>query len=271
MHLRTHAGRTMNLDELVQSIVTLLNQGTVLPLARFFDHLNASHRSVLYILLATATAFGFLLGRRGRTGRGSVPRSLGDWRVPKFQNSGEELVTRVLSHFGPPNYHLLNHVTLRMADGTTQVDHVLVSRFGVFIIETKDYNGWIFANAAGATWTHVFHKKKFKFQNPILQNYRHVRAVQELLSFLPPNAVRSLVVFTGHGQFKTEIPDGVLEIDRLAEFLCQQATVVMSQNRLEFCVGRLETARLAISGQTDLEHVRSLERRFAGHERVHQQ
>jgi hypothetical protein len=65
-----------------------------------------------------------------------------------FQNHGEALLSRVaLTNFGPPDYHLMNHVTLQMNDGTTQVDHILVSRFGVFVIETKDYKGWIFANA----------------------------------------------------------------------------------------------------------------------------
>jgi hypothetical protein len=34
----------------------------------------------------------------------------------------------------------------------------------------------------------------------------------------------------------------------------------MSVNRMQFCVGRLETARLAITAQTDLEHIRNLER-----------
>ena len=45
----------------------------------------------------------------------------------------------------------MNHVTLRMDGGTTQVDHILVSRFGVFVIETKDYSGWIFANESELT------------------------------------------------------------------------------------------------------------------------
>lgn len=42
-----------------------------------------------------------------------------------------------------------------MDDGTTQVDHILVSRFGVFVIETKDFSGWIFASATDRTWTQV--------------------------------------------------------------------------------------------------------------------
>ena len=171
-------------------------------------------------------------------------------------------MSRVLQEkFGPPDYHLMNHVTLQLADGTTQVDHILVSRFGVFVIETKDYTGWIFGNANQANWTQVLYRSKFRFQNPIFQNLRHVRAVQGLLDFLPPAAIESVVVFTGEARFKTEVPEGVFSLPGLIDYLNEQSQEVMSLNRMQFCVGRLETARLAISGETDIEHVESLERR----------
>ena len=183
--------------------------------------------------------------------------------MPTFQNSGEALVSHVLrSHFGPPDYHLMNHVTIRMEDGTTQVDHILVSRFGVFVIETKDYNGWIFANARDATWTHVHFYRRFKFQNPIFQNSRHVRAVQGMIDFLPPEVFKSVVVFSGHAKFKTETPGGVVAVRQLVQHVKQHTTEVMSLDRLQCCVGRIETGRLAISGETDVEHVASLTQRF---------
>jgi hypothetical protein len=207
-----------------------------------------AYQAVLYILLALAV--GFAIG-------------ISASRVSQFQNRGEALLSRVaLTSFGPPDYHLMNHVTLQMKDGTTQVDHILVSRFGVFVIETKDYKGWIFANANQANWTQVLFKWKFKFQNPIFQNIRHVRAVQGLLDFLPPALIKSVIVFTGEAEFMTEIPQGVFSISGVIDYLREQTVEVMSLNRVQFCVGRLETARLAISGKTDVEHVQSLERRY---------
>ncbi len=207
--------------------------------------------AVLYILLALAT--GFVIGRYCAS-RAS--------RASEFQNRGEALLSHVArTNFGPPDYHLMNHVTLELNDGTTQVDHILVSRFGVFVIETKHYKGWIFAGAKQANWTQVLFKRRFKFQNPILQNMRHVRAVQGLLDFLPPGAVKSVVVFSGDAEFKTETPQGVFSLSRFVEYVREQTVEVMSLNRVQFCVGRLETARLAISGRTDIEHVQSLERR----------
>jgi len=207
--------------------------------------------SVSTILCAIIASFvGFVLGR---------------YRANSYQNRGEALLSsKIRAHFRAPDYHLLNHVTLPMMDGSTQVDHILVSRFGVFVIETKDYKGWIFANPKQAQWTQVLFKSKFRFQNPIFQNLRHVRAVQELLDFLPPEAIRSVVVFTGDATFKTDMPPGVFTLSGLVAHLRGHTTEVLSLNRLQFCVGRLETARFAISGKTDVEHVESLERRRGG-------
>ena len=206
-------------------------------------------KAALCILVAFVVGFIF-----GRVRAHSASR--------KIQNSGEALVARVLRrNFHPPDFHLMNHITLRMKDGTTQIDHILVSKFGVFVVETKKYNGWIFANANHKNWTQVFYRQKFKFQNPILQNKRHVRAVRELLDFLPPSAVKSVVVFTGNPEFKTEVPQGVYGLGDLVDHLAELSEEELSLNRVQFCVGRLETARLAISDQTDLEHLESLKRR----------
>jgi Nuclease-related domain len=256
----------VNLEDLAQTIWARLNELAILPVAQFFRDLDQGDRTVLYALLATAGVVGFVFGRRRVAGgrRGQAIR-IGRRRFPAFQNIGEAVVSDVLaSHFGPPDYHLMNHVTIRLDDGTTQVDHILLSRFGVFVIETKHYTGWLFAHEADRTWTQVRFRRRFKFQNPILQNARHVRAVGGLLDFLPPGAIKSLVVFTGSAEFKTEVPQGVIGIGQLAEYVGRHTEEVMALNRLQFCVGRLETARLAISAQTDVEHIQSLARRH-GH------
>ena len=209
---------------------------------------SRDNKAILYILVALVA--GFVIGRYRA------------FRAHAYQNRSEARVSHVLqANFGSPDYHLMNHITLQLKHGTTQVDHILVSRFGVFVIETKDYKGWIFGDARAAKWTQVLFRYKFKFQNPIIQNDLHVRTVATLLDFLPPEAIRSVVVFTGDAEFKTAVPPGVVHISELTNYLHAQTVEVMSINRVQFCVGRLETARLAISSETDLEHVQSLQRK----------
>ena len=73
--------------------------------------------------------------------------------------------------------------------------------------------------------------------------------------------MKSAVVFTGEAEFKTEVPQGVFTLSGFIDYVRGQTSEMMSLNRVQFCVGRLETARLAISGKTDVEHVEDLQRR----------
>lgn len=230
----------MSLNEIVQRLSQLLLDWKL------------DQRTLIYVFLALLV--GFAIGRI-RSNRGSA--------TPSFQNRGEVLLSRfVLSNFSPPDYHLMNHITLRVNGRTTQIDHILVSRFGVFVIETKDYKGWLFANEDQAKWTQVLFHWRFRFQNPIVQNRWHVLAVQQLLDFLPPDAIKSAVVFAGDAQFKTAIPHGVFRIPEFIGYVRGHSDEVMSINRVQFCVGRLETERLAVTRKTDVEHIQSLREKY---------
>jgi restriction system protein len=187
----------------------------------------------------------------------------GRYRVHRLQNSGEMLVRRSIQKIcAGPNWHLLNNITLPTADGTTQVDHILVSRYGIFIIETKDYSGWIFGEAKSNQWTQVFYKRKFRFQNPLYQNFKHIKTVRTLLDFLPEDQVKGAVIFTGDSVFKTSRPDGVFTLTEFAKVLGELKNEIISENKLQFCVGRLECHRLALTQQTDVEHQQHLQRKF---------
>lgn len=251
----------MTPDDLARSALAVTSHPVIQHLSHLLRHWTLDEKAILNILLGSA--IGFVVGHY-RISRASHTKVIST----SFQNSSEALLSHIaMENFGPPDYHLMNHLTLQMSDGTTQVDHILVSRFGVFVIETKDFKGWILANESQKKWTQVlFHrwkgKSRYHFQNPVFQNFRHVCAVRDLLDFLPPDAVKSVVVFTGKAEFKTEVPDGVFSsINGLIDYLRQQTVEVMSINRVQFCVGRLETARLAITAQTDVEHVQNLQRR----------
>ena len=81
------------------------------------------------------------------------------------------------------HYILLNDLTLPDGEGaTTQIDHLLLSPFGVFVIETKNYKGWIFGSERQKQWTQKIYKKSFKFQNPSHQNYKHMKVLEQVLS-----------------------------------------------------------------------------------------
>jgi len=55
---------------------------------------------------------------------------------------GEAMVNMAAKLFlNKSDYHLIKNVTLPTESGTTQIDHIIVSRFGIFVIETKNMKG----------------------------------------------------------------------------------------------------------------------------------
>lgn len=94
---------------------------------------------------------------------------------------GERQVRRVLNKL-PKEYKVLNDIMFRTETGTTQLDHIVLSPKGIFIIETKNYSGNIYGDENSQYWTQVLYKTKNKLYNPILQNYGHVTAMKHLIN-----------------------------------------------------------------------------------------
>lgn len=185
------------------------------------------------------------------------------YRLMLRQNRGEASVRKVIvSNFKAPNYYLLNNLTVPFQDGTTQIDHILISTKGVFVIETKNYSGWIFGEEHSKQWMQVLYRIKNNFQNPIHQNYRHVKAVHQLLDFLPKEQIHSVVVFSGSAVFKSDMPKGVVYLNHLVNFISGFQEDIVSSNRVEFCVGRLECKRYEVTKATDIQHRAYLAKKF---------
>ena len=91
--------------------------------------------------------------------------------TPKIKGaSGEAMVSWVLSHLPKEQYTVIHNVMLQTERGTSQVDHVVVSVYGIFVIEVKNYTGWISGTENSSQWTQTIYKTKNRFMNPIHQN-----------------------------------------------------------------------------------------------------
>lgn len=194
---------------------------------------------VLWILLATAVLIGIARSAR-------VKGAIGELRIrfaTDFLLNGKE-------------YHPLHNVTLRTPDGTTQIDHIIVSRYGIFVVETKNLNGWIFGDSRSRRWTQALFRRKFQFQNPLHQNFKHVKAV-EAQSGVPLATIHSVVVFVGRSRFKTLMPDNVVKSRGLIRYIRSMNKPLLNEAEVREAVGKIKRARLPWLGTTR-KHVRGL-------------
>lgn len=135
------------------------------------------------------------------------------WKMPVWIGRfGERFVSRKLHKLDPAHYRILNDLMLpsKGNSSATQIDHVVVSNYGIFCIETKAYKGWIFGNANQEHWTQVIYRYREKFYNPLRQNYAHARAIEDLIG---PQRLKSpivsLVAFPNADKLKISGTDSV--------------------------------------------------------------
>ena len=150
-------------------------------------------------------------------------------------------------------YRRFHDVIIPSSNGTTQIDHILVSPFGLFIVETKNKKGWIYGSESQSKWTQVVYKNKYSFQNPLRQTYRHKKVLSKFLD-LDESNIETIVYFNGDSKFKTELPSNVLSYG-LGSYIKQFQDTVLSNDEIERICNLLISNEGNISNQ---EHLQSL-------------
>lgn len=151
-------------------------------------------------------------------------------------------------------YHRINNVTLPAENGTTQVDHIIVTIYGEFVVETKNMKGWIFGSREQKTWTQKIFRHTEKFQNPLHQNYKHVKTLQSILG-LEDNQIHSVVVFIGDSTFKTDMPENVIYGMGYIRYIKSKTQLFLSETKVLELKDQIENIRLERSFETSRAHI----------------
>ena len=157
-------------------------------------------------------------------------------------------------------YRRYHDVIIPSSKGTTQIDHLLVSPYGLFIVETKNIKGWIFGSEDQAKWTKSVYGKKYSFQNPIRQTFRQKKTLSKFLS-IDESRIHTVIFFVGDCKFKTQLPSNVIK-SGLGRYIKRFRSPILSPNEIQQISGRLEQ-HISESTVTTRDHVRSLRKRHS--------
>lgn len=145
-------------------------------------------------------------------------------------NIGERKISLRL-HLLPTEYYLLDDVYLKVNENYVQIDHIVVSKYGVFVIETKNIKGWIFGTDKSEYWTKNMYGNKYEFRNPLKQNYYHVKMLQTLLQ-LPQNKFIPIVVFLKGATLKCNTSGNVVKINHLNRTIKRYDEVIIDDEEV---------------------------------------
>ncbi len=157
---------------------------------------------------------------------------------------GQSRVGRALvSALERKHYTVLNHVILPRDGGTMQLDHVVISKFGIIVIMTEFHRGWISGTEFQEQWTKSRFKRSAKFPNPMHENYLNVQMLARILQ-LPDSKIHSIVVFTGHRGFKQSMPGNVLPAEKVIPYIRRRRLKILTEEQTTQALARIDRVRL---------------------------
>ncbi|HSW64396.1 MAG TPA: NERD domain-containing protein [Dissulfurispiraceae bacterium] len=156
-------------------------------------------------------------------------------------------------------YQRYTDILVKTENGTTQIDHIVLSKYGLFVIETKNYQGWIFGRSTQIEWTQSIYGKKNRFQNPLHQNYKHTKTLAQYLG-IDHSLIIPIIWFIGDVTFKTEMPANVLA-GGLIPYIKEFKRVVFSEDEIVRLASRLSFLKDCPVASSK-EHVDQLKERF---------
>lgn len=141
------------------------------------------------------------------------------WKQNKIEHYGDRAEKTVRQYITEnfPGAVLLNDIFLKSGKGNTQIDHILLCRWGIYVIETKSHNGRI--QIAEKQWVQHYGDKVIRFHSPVKQNEVHIKALKQLLSEekrFSKIPVKGIVVFTSKKVSFSEHVPGVIRLNRLS-------------------------------------------------------
>ena len=164
---------------------------------------------------------------------------------------------------------------------SSQLDHLIVSPYGIFVVETKNHKGWVFGDVNGKVWTQVLGgdagwrayggHSHYTFFNPVTQNELHMEHLSRQIK-IPRNFMTGMIVFTNPEAYLGNVNcTCCYTLDIFAEALLSYNNVLWNKKQTEFViisVEKLNSSSYSLNKEhvtyvKDLQHRHEINRMYA--------
>ena len=153
-----------------------------------------------------------------------------DIYYPKFRGfMGEFWLKLELKKLPKNKYKLLNDIMIEDEKGTHQIDHIVISKYGIFVIEMKNYYGLIIGNQYKEKWYQYLGKNKYTFHNPMYQNYGHIKALSNVLK-LNEELFIPITCFSNQVKLKVTSNKPVVQVDTINKNILKYTKEIITCN-----------------------------------------
>ena len=146
---------------------------------------------------------------------------------------GEKIVAEILGDTISGEQYVINDLLFAVGKGQScQIDHIYINKYGIWVIETKNYSGKIYGSVNDDEWTQVlaYGGKENKFYNPIKQNQTHIYRLSQYLGVR--RIFHNVVVFLS-GADVTAVEADVYTVRQLYSIKTQVTQTALTLEQME--------------------------------------
>ncbi len=166
----------------------------------------------------------------GIAGLGSNPqnerKTINNTAIGYPNNRGERRTAQQLNLI-KGHKHIINNTMINDNGKIRQIDHIAITEYGVFVVETKEFSGKIYGKEKSNEWTQYLRGQGYKFQNPIYQNFGHIEIIKKILKN-ETDKIYSIISFAGTGELKVEI-EQVMHVDKIEKYIERKEKILKAE------------------------------------------
>ena len=168
-------------------------------------------------------------------------------RAESLGEYGERRVSSYLEDLPCEDYRVYNDLLIRDGNYTTQVDHIIISRYGVFVLETKNVHGKVYGSGNSEYWKQYLpdrgyrrhgYTQEHQLRNPLWQNAGHIKSLRRLV-FGNDIPIYGVVVFPQETGLFVEAEQPVLRMWDVVPYIKQYHEEVLSAEQMSYYRRRL--------------------------------
>ena len=159
-----------------------------------------------------------------------APVLLFKYYLPVMRNKINDILLKYyLIKLPKDKYVLLDNIVLEDEKGIYHINHIIVSQYGIFVIEMKNYYGGITGNENQEYWFEYIKKKRYKFDNPIIVNKDYIKRLQSLLN-IGENKFISIVTFINDITLKINNTTSVIHIKDIYKTIMNYTNILIDKD-----------------------------------------
>ncbi len=159
--------------------------------------------------------------------------------------------------------YVINDLLILVDSKSHQIDHIIIRKSGIFVIETKNFSGQIYGQENQKEWTQVlaYGQEKHRFYNPILQNRSHIYALSKIIG--RNDCFISIIVFP-KADIMTNFDSYVGSISDMKRWLNQDRQEVFTPTEVEKIYAQLVEFKNnpRLTNEQHIENIYTLQRKI---------